>query len=50
VILLIAANELRSLARDGVVRAVVVGYLFALLAASLVNVASFLSAGDPRLP
>lgn len=46
--LCIAANELRSLARDGVVRAVVVGYLVALLAASLVHVATFLSAGDSQ--
>jgi len=44
----VAAHELRSLARDGVVRAVVVGYLFALLAASLVNVAGFLSAGESQ--
>lgn len=44
----IAAHELRSLARDGVARAVVAGYLVALLAASLVSVAGFLSAGESQ--
>jgi hypothetical protein len=45
----IAANELRSLARDGAFRAVVAGYLFALLAASLVHMAGFLSAGESQV-
>ena len=44
----IAANELRSLARDRTVRAVVAGYLFALLAASLAHIAGFLSAGESQ--
>jgi len=44
----IAANGLRSLARDGAVRTVVAGYLLAFLAASLVHVADFLSAGESQ--
>jgi len=49
VILRLVANQLRSLARDGVVRGVVVGYVFATLAACAVNVAGFLSAGEPQV-
>jgi hypothetical protein len=44
----VAANALRSLARDRAVRAVVAGYLFALLAASLAHMAGFLSAGESQ--